>query len=221
MKTPMKGLLIYSFSAAKGNLLVGYMCIAVAGAVMLITGMSEAYQAFLSMAVTFPPFFLMSGVASANAPRWERYQISMPVKRKDVIRNYYVGVILIMLVNIPLILAVTGLGIALHNRLIFYVVEIADMMIIPLLGFPFFNGAIFYPLTLSIGEDKGESIATICGIIGVGFVILLSWIINYHNLGRGMAVLLIIAVAVIPYIISYFISQRIYSKLDLTVGGRH
>jgi len=211
---PIKGLIRFSFNSASGNLLIGAIACFALGLALLITGSNTVYPFFVASAIAFLPMFLMTGTGGNATSKWERFQISMPVRRKDVVSSLYLGIIIASIVGVPFLLLVSGLSVVLHESLLDYVASTVIENFMTFLGVPLLSGALFYPLAFTIGENKGEALVIVCSFGAIGFVIFASWLGGMANLTGNTISVLIIAISAISFAVSYAITNTIYAKKD-------
>jgi len=218
-KSPTKGLLMFLFITARRNLIGGYLIAVIVGIIFFFTGHPNAYRSFMGMSVTFPPLYLM--LAIGDSAKWERYQVSMPIRRRVVVNTFYIGMIITSLLGIPLFALITIISGTLHEGLFEYVASTLITGLSVSYGYALIVAAFYYPLELRKGNGRGEAIATIAVLIAIGISLPFGISRDLMVLAEGISALIFIGIAVVLYFISYFVSQRIYAKLDLTAGGRN
>jgi hypothetical protein len=217
------GLMMFLFQSAHGNISITLMSCSMIGIVFLVTGISGFHTFFILMTVLMPPYSIITSIAggyvSKYSSKWERFQIAMPVRRKDVTLSQYLCIIIASIVGIPFIVIITGITIAMHeslleivNRVVSSTVSIFSISI----GIVLLLGALFFPLTcMKISKNRGESLAFVCLFVAMGMIGLVSWVGFSMNLSQYTISLLRITVSIIPFIFSYLITQNLYAKLDL------
>lgn len=196
----MKGLLKSCFFGIKGNLRVIGAAAVLLGGICLIMGDPSAVSIF-----PFLPAPVLGAAAVAclrreSASRWSRYKITLPVRRRDIVKSQYIT----------------------HGNIYFYY-GFRDVLTLILGGgiLALFMGAIAYPLYYWWGEEKTEIIIALAILGAVAVILALSMGINFLT-GEGgvtdtqyyisLAVILLIAGA--AYAGSCFLSARIYEKTE-------
>jgi len=213
--SPVKGLLKFSLQSSSGNFAIAMLVCLALGVALLVTGNATVYTFFVTVTITFPPmFFMMGSAGGGNSSKWERFRISMPVRRKDVIASNYLGVILTSLVGLPIFLVFSGLSVFLHADLTDLITSTALYEFTRFFCVALFTASIFYPLVNTIGGNKGEGLLMVCMLGGVGFILGVSWIGGRAELSESFVSILTITVSIAIYLISFVATQKIYAKRD-------
>ena len=148
--------------------------------------------------------------------QWNRFEITMPVRRKDVVGARYIGFILCGFVGI--ITALLTIGVLYfaqtninYERVFFsFTFGVVLLLIVP---------ALMHPLLLIFGIDKSETMLMIsiaaATVLYVGssmvFNLILPDLSSSNLVFRG----LIILISGILFAISYIISRQLYQKREL------
>lgn len=84
------------------------------------------------------------------------------------------------------------------------------------LGIMLLTGALYFPFTcLDISKNKGESLSIVCLFISLGLIGLVSWVGYKANLTMLEFSLTYLVISIIPFILSYFVTNKLYGQLDL------
>ena len=207
-RSQIKGLLIYSFQAARVNLaIILFACLGMAAG-LLATGNSYLYLYFGVFTINVPVYIVINTLGKTRAI-WERFQIAMPVKRNNIATLKYLQVILASIIGIPFFIVVAGTTFVLHEGYpVFSIAEISPFVSISLL-----MAGLLLPLACTkIGEKSQEALFTACMFAAV----LVVQPIMGTRLGipRNTAALLVFAISVIAFVISIPITKRFYSRKD-------
>lgn len=171
----MKGLLRNNLYAVLSNLkdfsaILFLFCITaiVLGRVQLfITGFM-----ILSM-VGFPICFIIS-LRKESAGNWNKYKLTLPVKRSEVVKSHLITHVMFLLIGV--LLACIGLALVISLRGIPFDRKIDILMIFTLgIGISLFLGAFFFPLYFLLGEDRNEIIlggSLLCSVLLFAGIIL-------------------------------------------------
>ena len=207
-RSQIKGLLIYSFHAASGNLAIILIAFLGMAAGLLITGNGYIYLYFGMIAINAPVYAILSTLGKTRAI-WERFQIAMPVKRSSIVSLKYLQVILASLIGIPLFTVIAAMTFAMHEGYPdFSIAEISPYFSISLL-----MSAFLLPLACTkIGENRQDSLFLVCFF--VAFVIVQPLMGTRLGIPRNTAALLVFAISAIAFIISIPITKRLYSRKD-------
>ena len=219
----MKGLLKSCFFGIKGNLRVIGAAALLLGGICLIMGDPSVVSIF-----PFLPAPVLGAAAVAclrreSASRWSRYKITLPVRRKDIVKSQYISHGICALAGMACAGIFLCLALIIHGNIYFYY-GFRDVLTLILGGgiLAVFMGAIAYPPYYWWGEEKTEIIIALSILGAVAVILALSMLINFLT-GEGgvtdtqyyisLAVILLIAGA--AYAGSCFLSALIYEKAEL------
>lgn len=213
--SPVKGLLNFSIHSSSGNFLIALMLCILIGMALIVTGNVALYSFFVAAAIGFPPmFFMMGSAGSGKSSKWERFRISMPVRRKDVITSNYLGVIATMVVAVPIFVVFSGLGVVIHTDLADLIRTSAVHEFVSFFSVALLSAALFYPLVNSIGGDKGDGLLIVCMLGGIGIMLGISWVGGRVDLADNIISISTLLVSTLTYFASFLITQKIYAKKD-------
>ena len=236
-RQPLKGLFIFAFFSAKGHLIMASILMLFASIVMLLIG-STPMVGFSSMTI-FPTLSLLTSASEAKVEKhkWDKFQLSMPIRRKDVITSRYLFFLFLTLIALAIIGLVEGIAHLLETLSIIEIgsfnlggigpiIEIIDAFAmstgqlslgITLIstGTAFLSCAIYYPLLYTICRDKEEltSILTLIGHLIVTFFIM--WLGARLEFSLNQLVILSFVVPTVLLVVSYVFTVRVYQKLDV------
>jgi len=213
-RKPMKGLLIFCFHAASGNvslLLLGMLALAV---VFSVTGSVFFLNVFLIYAVTIFPMMVITSMAS-NAGKWEQFQLTMPITRRNLLQMQYLGVLSAIFVSAVFVAGITGLATILHE-IVFEEGFVSAMIgLIPTLSIPFLMVGVLFPLAVSkIGKERQGGLSTLCMLGAIGLVMLLPQVESWSGLSSNAIAILFATVSVFIFIVSYPITRALYARID-------
>ena len=167
-------------------------------------------------------FSLISLVGSLKERgfKWDKYKLSMPVKRAEIVRSYFLS--LLIWLAFGMLLAGIGIGLSLVFRgFLFDKHTDVFNLYVGGIGVSLFMGAIFFPLYCSPGgEERGEALLVISLLLGFGIMVAISSFINVRiptpMTARGtIAVgIMILSAAVCAFVFSYVLTIRIYRRRD-------
>ena len=204
----MKGLLKSCFFGIKGNLRVIGAAAVILGGICLIMGDPSAVGIF-----PFRPTPVLGAAAVAclrreSASRWSRYKITLPVRRRDIVKSQYISHGICALAGMACAGIFLCLALIIHGNIYFYY-GFRDVLTLILVG------GIWW------GEEKTEVIIALAILGAVAVILALSMLINFLT-GEGgvtdtqyyvsLAVILLIALA--AYAGSCFLSAQIYEKTE-------
>lgn len=214
-KNPMRGLLCYFYYPAKGNIVIIFTAIIILAAVAITTGHELAYNAFVMIGIAGLPYTIILSMGGKSYPRWERFQLTMPVRRRHLIGSQYLCILLTSIVGIPFVLLGTWLCFNYQEALFEYNLLIALVNILPVLGMPLILAGVLFPLaSTKFGENKGEIFFGIGIAVAFGTNMLVGWVGNRLEWAVGIISIAAFAVAVVVFVASHYITSRIYAKMD-------
>lgn len=216
----MKGLLRDHFYAAYANGKSLVRILFVAGIAIVAVYPKEALiRYYMLLCLVMISFVALPAFGKDGSCRWERYKLTMPVTRADIVRSCYVGQFLWMFAGILLSGVAVVLSVLLHG---FLFDRSTDVWLIYVMGvsISLFMGAIFYPLSCLCGEEaKGASLVG-STFLAVAIVIGLAMLWNFlfgpvmapAMISLGGAVILLCALA--AYVGSFFLTVGIFRRKD-------
>ena len=213
-KNPMKGLLTFGFHAASGNvsvLLLGLLALSLA---FLVTGVVFFLNIFLIYAVTLFPMSVVMSMGDKDG-KWERFQLTLPVRRRHLLQMQYLVLLLAILVSAIFVVGIVGLGTILHEAV--FEMEFVPAMVnqIPALSLPFLMMGVFFPLGSSkVGRGRESSILTMCMLGSIGILMFMPQIENWLGLSFHIIAAVFAGVSVLVFGISYFITRAMYVNMD-------
>ena len=214
----MTGLLKNNFYGALESGVIFLAFFLVAGLGVLISGDAV----LLNILILVPPTsFAISPASSFRkeaSTKWNKYELTAPVRRKDIVKSRYINHVLWVLIGIATSAVFAGLMLSVHgNRYFHYGLRDILLLSCASLGTSLFMGAIFYPVTYLLGADKSEA-AIIIGLLGaVGLTAGTLWLMNAANgfqavsdPGFYLCLSVFTAIAIVFFLLSYFLSVFIY-----------
>lgn len=130
----------------------------------------------LSVMVGFS-FIAVSGIQKGSASKWNKYKLTAPVKRSDVIKSYFASQLLWLFAGMIFAGAAVSLSIALHGFPFDRDTDIF-MLFVTGISVSLFMDAFFFPLSALTSSEKAEAILIISLLFSVlvtmGLVTLLN-----------------------------------------------
>lgn len=155
-----------------------------------------------------------TGMKKDSVAKWDRFEITMPVKRSAVVIARYMSFLLFALMGVTISLMTVGLSAVLGNAIVYELIIFAftgGMTMILL------TPALTYPMMILFGSDKVEVIIMYSLMASMGIFVVLwefiggaipsSVLISYR--------LFIMCFSIISFLISCFISCLLYRKKEL------
>jgi len=176
----MIGLLKNYYYGAFGSAVIFLVAFLAAGFGLLFTGGSDmfVYGFILVSGVAFS-FNAVSGFRKESSTKWNKYELTAPIKRKDIVKSRYVNHILWVCIGILLSTAFVSLTLLIHGNQYFDngirdILSLFSTSIVIAL----FMGAIFYPAIYFFGTDKSEIMIIISILGAVGATVGIVWLAN-------------------------------------------
>jgi len=212
-RNPLKGLLLYFLYSAGWKLVTIYLQSIVWGIAFMIFGGGWLHLIFGINAISGATFLIVSTMGNKEIV-WERFQLTMPVRRRDLATSQYLSVGLAPLVGIPLFVIFTGLSSIWHEE-VYFTLPLVFISIAPFLSMPLIFGGLLFPL-LSIPalEKKQEGFVGLFLVASVAIPQLV--VMGAERLDLSMIVTssLMLAISMVIFVTSYFITRKMYAKLD-------
>ena len=235
-RQPLKGLLLFSLFSAKGHLVMAGIMMLFFAIFMLVVG-STPMIGFATMLV-LPTLSLLSNASEmkADKSKWEKFELSMPIRRRDVITAKYLFFLFLTLLALVITGVVEGIAYLLDALNIsqaggFAVglevaLEIIDAfaittgqlsigIILVSMGSAFLSCAIFYTLNFTIFRGKEELTAIIVLLGNIAITLFLVWLGGRLALSLNQLVLLCVLAPTLLLVLSYFFTVHRYQKIDV------
>ncbi len=189
--------------------------------IMIVFGVIFIPQAggvsFIAVTVFMMSSLVISTISMDDFVKWDKYALTLPLSRKDIVKSKY---------ELLLLLSVTGAVIGLVVSIIYNVivgeVSVEDilMMGIMMVAISIALLGIVMPVIYKFGVEKARILMMVC--IFLPIVLILGLVYAAENLGIDLPevsnLLLVVMTLIISaavFLLSYFISLKIYSKTDL------
>lgn len=154
-----------------------------------------------------------------NASKWGKYKLTVPVRRADIIKSYFISQTLWLLVGMLFAAVIVSLSVALHG---FPFDRNTDIFMLFSAGISvsLLTGALFFPFSYLGSEEKNEASVIISLLCGIGIVM---GIISFLNrvFGSNQTVeqqlagmLLMLCCAAAGYGLSCPLTVRIFLKKE-------
>lgn len=211
----IRGLLIYLFSSTTGSLLMVQFLTLVMAAALMYTGSQLVYTMFSGIGIVGPPYVILMGMGGGKYGKWERFQLSMPLKRSDLVASQYIGILIAAITGLPIVLLFTALAHSMHETLFMGSLTTSLVGVTALLGIPLVMVGLLFPLSCTRwGEDKQEGLAFASFLIAFAVPLLVSIAGNRFGMTEDVSALLSFGLGITVFLVSYMITKRVYSQID-------
>lgn len=208
----MKGLILNNFYSMEDNIKLSFTLSILISSVSLIISDTK----IISILVAAQIFIVLGNISSSlqmdEKSKWNKMEITMPVKRKTIIEAKYISFLLL---------------IVLGSLFSLMTITVSLIRQIGLSGTEILNGysfglslslstiAILYPVILKFGSNKSESVFILASVLSI-VIRFLVWKglrlvindVNFNGIEVGISNML---VSIIMFFISYFISVKVHT----------
>jgi len=212
-RNPILGLMTFSFYDIGGNVLRALPLPLIIGIVGVIFEVEFLLALFPFMAITNAPYVVM--MKSEGTPTWDKYQIAMPVKRKDIASTLYLNVFIASLLAIPVIGIVWLAGYVVNGSTFAEILSGGFSVVGLMYGMVLLSTAILYPLGLSpLGQRNMQSVFFGSLLLAIAIAGGLFYAGNALNISAVVLPLLIVGICSIAFVVSLFITRAMFTKID-------
>lgn len=207
----MRGLILKDLFILKQNYKTFFVLI-----IFFILAMFQNSSATSFTSVINAVFTMMitTTISYDNLARWDKYALTMPITRKEMVLSKYICSIIFNLIGLVLgIVIVFAMGIVRNNlnitEIFISAISSAIVMIIFI--------SLMFPLVYKFGVEKFRIFLILIFMIPVFFILALRNMTNVAELIAKWLIYIIISVpviAVIGFVLSYFISIKIYENKE-------
>ena len=160
----------------------------------------------------------ISCLRKESSSKWSKYKLTLPVKRKEIVKGQYISHFLISLAGMLTVALFILLTVLIHGNQYFYY-GFRDAVTLILLGgiLSILIGAIAYPLYYLWGAERTEIILVLSVVLSIAVIMGLSIFVNFFT-GSGdvsdtvyyISLSAIMAITVLIFLLSYFLTCQIF-----------
>ncbi len=212
----MKGLFLDNFYKTIGSIKLFAFLVLAVGIAALVTGNATILELFIYIAITALSVNGVTGMRKDADVKWSKLELTLPVKRSDIIKSKYISYLFWVLIGIVTASIFTALAVVIHGN-VFFVYGFRDLSSLFTLGtaIALMAGALFYPMAYLFGVDKSETLLVVSVIGSIGFAIFFIWIVNLDEmLGYYTRLSIFAFIAILIFLISYIITNIIYRRKE-------
>jgi len=207
---PMRGLLTLTYFKTKTKVLGGVIYALVLGLAFWGSEIEMVKGMFVMSCVIYLPLQVLVGM-SENEGKWERFQVSLPIKRSYLLKSQYLSLILVSILGGILLTAGIGMSTIVHDTWFNNGFASAIMSSMHSYGLAFLAIGLCYMLAFVVGNFAAWIIAMLVPTI------LQFTLVNIAE-SLGISTYFLSAMtfvgSVIIFIISYFIMKKVYGSYD-------
>lgn len=157
------------------------------------------------------PINTFSTVQVDTYANWSKYEISLPVRRRDIILSKYICYILFQVIGIILIQSYLWFFSKVYPN--FGVREMLPLFYMGI-GLSLGTAAIFYPLIYTLGIDKSELLISVSLIIMCLIMAAATFLLEKIGVEYELSMKVFQGVAIVLLLLSYLITNQIYQKKE-------
>lgn len=212
----MKGLFINNFYSSIGNIKLFLTIVLAAAAFVLVTGNSTAQELFVYITITALSINAVVSSRKDAISNWNKFEITMPVKRKDIIKSKYLSYVFWLGIGTALALVVTMVTMLIHgNSNLLYGMSNFYSMFVLGIGISLFTGALFFPFAYLVGIDKSETILIISVLFAIGLAVIILNVLNQFITDFIIRMVAFVIIYILFFAFSYTLTLGIYLKKEL------
>lgn len=167
----MKGLLKNNFYGMAGNIKIALIFALVLGAALLISGNAAMLNVFCLIPTPIIAVLSMSCLRKESSSKWEKYKLTLPVRRKDIVKSQYISHLILCMGGTAFVALFLSITVFIHGNQYFYY-GFRDAITLIMGGgiLAILIGAFAYPLYYLWGAGKTEVISVL-SVLGAAAVI--------------------------------------------------
>jgi len=206
----MRALLTLTFFRTRNALLIGLATPLLLGLAFLASEVELLFMMFSIFCMSFLPMQVFGGLGD-NEGRWERLQVTMPIKRRDLLKVQYICVLFVAGIGAFILTAGVGASTALLDEWFVngFASAIGSSLHIYGMGF------LAIGLMFTLGSFIPPGVAGLIGFMAPAVIVgAVSGIED--DFGGSIYALsaAILAISLFLFVISYFLTKARYKKLD-------
>lgn len=165
--------------------------------------------------------FSLTAIASLrkeSATKWNKYKLTAPVKRSDIVKSHFINLILWLVVGMGFAGISAALSVMLHGFPFDRNTDIFMLFVVGI-GISLFMGAVFFPLFYLGGEERNEVFLVISLLCAVAIIVGLTTLINilFPNMTTLQLILggiVILVCAVLAFTLSFLLTVGIFKRKE-------
>lgn len=213
----MKGLLKSCFYSSSANMKM-YTIWALIYGVVAASLTSPALH--MSYAVMVPALFSASAMVTIRneyASKWGKHKLTLPVKRADIVRSYFLNQAIWLFVGLLFVGAVIGVSWLLHGCPFDQPIDVLTTVALGI-SVSLFMGALYFPLFFQLGVERSDVLYVIAFIFAFCMVYVIIGVVNellepgLRSIIIGAAILL--SGSVLAFLASCPITTSIFKRKE-------
>lgn len=217
----MKGLLKNNIYATLSGAKILSIVMVLVGIFLALVISPPLLTTFTVMGIISYSAFAVSVVKEEFTSKWEKYKLTLPVMRSEIIKSQFLNQLLWTAVGTLLPAAVTTLSWFLHGCPFDSPFDIVTTFVLGI-SLSLFMGAVYFPLFHlffhTLGADRGDFFMGLC--LGCAFIfdcIIVSLVNRFIEPGlknRLLGIVILLTVSIAAYALSYPLTVRIFKRRE-------
>lgn len=218
----MTGLLKNDVFGVASNLKVYALMITVFGVGCMVSGSITVLKLFCILTPAVLSAISISSLRLESDSRWPKYKLTLPVRRRDIVKGHYLNHLLWSAVGMVIVSAIMAMTVLVHGNQFFYY-GWRDAVSLVAIGFVLavLIGALAYPMYYYFGAMHAELIllGSTLGSVAIvrGLSVLINLFLGEENIStvtyvNSFGSILVVAFAI--YALSYFVTCRIFTRKE-------
>lgn len=218
----MTGLLKNDIFGVASNLKVYALLIMVFGVGCIVSGSTTVLNLLCILTPAFLSAISISSLRLESDSRWPKYKLTLPVRRRDIVKSHYLNHLIWSVVGMVVVSVIMAMTVLVHGNQFFYygwrdaVSLVAIGVVLAVL-----IGALAYPMYYYFGAMRAELIllGSTLGAVAIvrGLSLLINLLLGEENIStvtyvNSFGIILVVAFAI--YILSYFVTCRIFTRKE-------
>ncbi|HBG5343016.1 TPA: ABC-2 transporter permease [Clostridioides difficile] len=212
----MKGLILKDLLNLKGNIKFILLFIIMFG---FMSSLGDGnVNNFIGVIIVLCTTMIVSTFSYDDLNKWDSYVLTMPIKRNDIVLSKYLTMLIFSFIGVLVSLIVSVTIGYFKNTLILNETLLINALI---LSISVCFGSLILPLIYKFGTERARLLMILCFLVPTLALLVFKSILE--NISSPISIEIILNtlvyslpfVAIFLFVISYFISSRIYSKKEV------
>ncbi|EMJ5758980.1 ABC-2 transporter permease [Clostridioides difficile] len=212
----MKGLILKDLLNLKGNIKFILLFIIMFG---FMSSLGDGnVNNFIGVIIVLCTTMIVSTFSYDDLNKWDSYVLTMPINRNDIVLSKYLTMLIFSFIGVLVSLIVSVTIGYFKNTLILNETLLINALI---LSISVCFGSIILPLIYKFGTERARLLMILCFLVPTLALLVFKSILE--NISSPISIEIILNtlvyslpfVAILLFVISYFISSKIYSKKEV------
>ena len=212
----MKGLILKDLLNLKGNIKFILLFIIMFG---FMSSLGDGnVNNFIGVIIVLCTTMIVSTFSYDDLNKWDSYVLTMPINRNDIVLSKYLTMLIFSFIGVLVSLIVSVTIGYFKNTLILNETLLINALI---LSISVCFGSLILPLIYKFGTERARLLMILCFLVPTLALLVFKSILENISSPISIEILLntlvysLPFVAILLFVISYFISSKIYSKKEL------